>query len=172
MLYPFTLRDTLLRCAERDLYQPYWSNQILDEATRNLVKDGYMSQANAKRLMKVMNKAFPAATVADYAALEAGMRNDPKDRHVAAAAIKAGARVIVSANVKDFGDLPDGFEVQTPDEFLCHLYDLDPGLMVEIIRAQAADLENPPRTPQEVATALAKVAAKFGKTVLADLAKA
>lgn len=172
VFYPFTLRDTLLRCAERDLYQPYWSDQILDEATRNLVKDGLMSQAQAKRLMTVMNKAFPAATVADYAALEAGMRNDPKDRHVAAAALKAGARVIVSANVKDFRDLPDGFEAQTPDEFLCHLYDLDPGLMVEIIREQAADLENPPRTPEEVATALAKVAPKFGKTILADLAKA
>jgi len=172
VLYPFTLRDTLLRCAERDLYQPYWSDEILDEAIRNLVKDGLMTEAQGQRLMAAMNKAFPAATVADYTALEGGMRNDPKDRHVAAAALKAGARVIVSANVKDFQSLPDGFEVQAPDEFLCHLYDLDPALMVEIIREQAADLENPPRTPEEVAAALAKVTPNFGKTILAELTKA
>ena len=170
MLYPFTLRDTLLRCAERYLYQPYWSDQILDEATRNLVKNTTMSQAQADHLMSAMNKAFPSATVADYSDLEAAMRNDPKDRHVAAAALKAGARVIVSANISDFQELPDGFEVQTPDEFLGHLYDLDPNLMVEIIREQAADLKNPPRTPEEVATALSKIAPNFGKTILAHLA--
>ena len=166
VLYPFTLRDTLLRCAERDLYQPYWSNEILDESTRNLVADGHMDQTKAKRLMGAMNKAYPAAVVTDYAALEAGMRNDPKDRHVAAAAVKAGARVIVSDNVKDFRDLPEGFEVQTADEFLCHLFDLDRDLMVEIVREQAADLDNPPRTPEEIAAALAKAAPKFGKAVL------
>lgn len=166
VLYPFTLRDTLLRCAERDLYLPYWSDQILDEATRNLVADGYMDERKAKRLMSVMNKAFPAAVVTDYAELEAGMRNDPKDRHVAAAAVKAGARVIVSENVKDFQNLPEGFEVQTADEFLCHLFDLDPDLMVEIIREQAADLDNPPHTAEEIAAALAKTAPKFGKAVL------
>ena len=170
VLYPFTLRDTLLRCAERDLYQPYWSDKILDEATRNLVKDGLMTEPKARRLMSAMNSAFPAAVVADFAELEVGMRNDPKDRHVAAAALKAGARVIVSSNVKDFKHLPDGYEVQSPDEFLSHLYDLDPALMVEIIREQATDLDNPPRTPEEIAAALEKTAPKFGKAIQADLA--
>jgi hypothetical protein len=44
--------------------------------------------------------------------------------------------------------------------------------MVEIVREQAADLENPPSTPEEVASALAKLAPNFGKAILADLAEA
>ena len=77
--------------------------------------------------------------------------------------------VIVSSNVKDFKKLPSGYEVQTPDEFLCHLFDLDPDALVSIIIEQAGDLKNPPRTPEEVATALAVLAPKFGKTILAAL---
>lgn len=166
VLYPFTLRDTLLRCAEADLYQPYWSERVLEEATRNLVKDTILTEAKATRLTRAMNEAFPAAMVGDYADLEAGMRNDPKDRHVAAAALKAGARVIVSSNVRDFRDLPDGYEVQSPDEFLCDLFDLDPELLVEIVREQAADLRNPPRSFEEVVEVLAKVVPNFAKQVL------
>ena len=30
VLYPFTLRDTLLRAAAEDLFQVYWSAKILD----------------------------------------------------------------------------------------------------------------------------------------------
>lgn len=169
VLYPFTLRDTLLRCAERDLYQPYWSELILNEATRNLVANGLMDDVKAERLAQQMCAAFPAAMVDDFEDLIPAMKNHEKDRHVAAAAVKAGAKVIVSSNVKDFKKLPSGYEVQTPDEFLCHLYDLDPDALVSIIIEQAGDLKNPPRTPEEVATALAVLAPKFGKTILAAL---
>ena len=47
VLYPFTLRDTLLRSAEAGLCQVYWSAQILDEATRNLVLGGRMTARQA-----------------------------------------------------------------------------------------------------------------------------
>ena len=43
-----------------------------------------------------MNKAFPESLVTDHESLIAGMKNDPKDRHVGAAAVKAGAQVIVT----------------------------------------------------------------------------
>lgn len=169
VLYPFTLRDTLLRCAERDLYQPYWSELILKEATRNLVAKGFMDDEKAERLAQHMCAAFPAAMVDDFEDLIPAMKNHEKDRHVAAAAVKAGAKVIVSLNVKDFKDLPSGYEVQTPDEFLCHLYDLDPDALAAIINEQAGDLKNPPRTTEEIANALAIHAPKFGKTILAAL---
>jgi hypothetical protein len=42
------------------------------------------------------------------------MQNDTKDRHVVAAAVKAGAQVITTANLKDFSPLPDGIEAQSP----------------------------------------------------------
>lgn len=169
VLYPFTLRDTLLRCAESDLYQPFWSEEVLDEATRNLVRNGVMTEAQAGRLAAQMKLAFPEAMVDGHEDLIGAMRNHPKDAHVAAAAVKAGARVIVTFNLSDFKSLPDGFEAQSPDEFLCHLHDLDPDLMLDIIRQQAADLANPPRTAIEIAQALAKQLPNFGATLLEGL---
>ena len=37
VLVPASLRDTLLRCAERRMYLPRWSNEILDELRRTLL---------------------------------------------------------------------------------------------------------------------------------------
>lgn len=37
VLYPMNLRDVLLQAAAEGLYQVYWSQEILDEATRNLI---------------------------------------------------------------------------------------------------------------------------------------
>ncbi len=42
VLFPFTLRDTPLRAAAEGCFQVYWSEQILDEATRNPVETGAM----------------------------------------------------------------------------------------------------------------------------------
>ena len=170
VLYTFTLRDTLLRCAESDLYQPFWSEQVLDEATRNLIKSGRMDEQKAAHLTAQMRLTFPEAFVENYDDLIPAMRNDPKDRHVAAAAVKAGARVIVTFNLSDFKNLPDGFEAQSPDEFLCHLHDLDPNLMLDIIRQQAADMIRSARSPTEIAAALAKQAPEFGAALLEGLA--
>lgn len=40
VLFPFTLRDTLLRAAAAGFYQVRWTAQILDEMQRNLVSTG------------------------------------------------------------------------------------------------------------------------------------
>jgi predicted nucleic acid-binding protein len=157
VLFPFTLRDTLLRAAAAGFYQARWSSRILDEVTRNLVSKGTMPEASAKRLRAVMERAFPEAEVKGYEHLIGAMENDEKDRHVAAAAVKAGAQVIATANLKDFAQLPDGVEAQSPDEFLCNLFDLDPEDFVQLIRDQAADLVNPSMTFEELLQRLVRV---------------
>jgi predicted nucleic acid-binding protein len=144
VLYPFTLRDTLLRAAALGMFQAYWSQEILDETTRNLVADGRMSEEQAARLTAAMASAFPEALVDGYELLVSAMPNHEKDRHVAAAAVKAGAQVIVTNNLKDFGILPGGIEAQSPDDFLLDLFDLAPSEVVELLRLQAAALDRPP----------------------------
>jgi hypothetical protein len=144
VLFPLTLRDTVLRAAAAGLYQLRWSGDILDEMERNLVSTGTMPADKAARLRAMMERYFPEAEVTGYGPLIAAMRNDAKDRHVVAAAVKAGAQVLVTANIKDFAPLPDGVEAQSPDEFLCNLFDLDPEGFVEMLREQAADLVKPP----------------------------
>jgi uncharacterized delta-60 repeat protein len=91
---------------------------------QNLVKTRIMPAEKAARLRATMERYFPEAEVRGYAAQIAVMQNHVKDRHVAAAAVKAGAQVIATANLKHFAHLPGGILAQGPDEFLCNLFDL------------------------------------------------
>jgi predicted nucleic acid-binding protein len=101
VLFPFSLRDTLLRAAAQGFFQLYWSTEILDETRRNLVATGTMSDEQANRLLAAMTGAFPESMVTGYEPLVDVMPNHEKDRHVAAAAVKAGAQVVVTSNLKD-----------------------------------------------------------------------
>jgi predicted nucleic acid-binding protein len=169
VLFPFSLRDTLLRAAEAGFFQLYWSSMILDETSRNLVATGTTTEEQASRLLATMRRAFPEALVTDYAPLIASMRNQPKDRHVVAAAVKAGAQVIVTSNLRDFYDLPDGIEVQSPDEFLSNLFDLDPEHFLELLRRQAAALRRPPRSLDDILIGLEKFVPGLVKAVRINL---
>lgn len=166
VLYPFTLRDTLLRAAAAGFFQVFWSEQLLDEAMSNLVGNDIVTAEQAARLRAVMNVAFPEALVTGHESLIAGMKNDEKDRHVAAAAVKAAAQVIVTMNLRDFRNLPDGLEAQHPDEFLSNLFDLDPDSLTAIVQSQAADLKKPPRTFEQIVGALATLVPDFARSVL------
>jgi hypothetical protein len=117
-----------------------------------------------------MERAFPEAEVTGYEPLVVGMHNDPKDRHVVAAAVKAGAQVIVTMNLRDFQGLPDGVEAQSPDEFLTNLFDLAPDTLVELLRDQAAALKKPPQTFEEIVGAIAKIVPAFAAAVTSHLA--
>ena len=66
VLYPFTLRDTLLRAAAAGSYQVCWSNLILDEATGNLIAAGRMTSEQAARLRQAMAAAFEDAMITGY----------------------------------------------------------------------------------------------------------
>lgn len=137
LLYPFTLRDTLLRAAARGFFQLRWSHEILDEMERNLVEHAVMPADKAARLRAIMEAHFPEAEVSGYELLTPVMPNDEKDRHVVAAAVKGGAQVIATANLRHFAELPEGIEAQGPDAFLCNLFDLDPPGFVEMLAEQA-----------------------------------
>lgn len=110
----------------RWLFQIYWSEEILEETQRNLVAKLGLTDQQAASRCNAMRKHFREAMVTGYEPYIAAMENDPKDRHVAAAALKAGAQVIVTSNMCDFKKLPEGIEAQSPDEFLCNLFGLSP----------------------------------------------
>lgn len=170
VLFPLILRDTLLRAAEAATYQVYWSEEILEEVRRNLVGTGTTTEEQAARLVATMRAAFPEALVTGYERLVPAMPNEPDDRHVAAAAVKAGAQVIVTSNLKDFRSLPEGLEAQSPDEFLCNLFDLDPDGFAERLRAQAAAMKKRQPTFEQLLGALAKTVPEFAAAVAAHIA--
>lgn len=115
VLYPFSLRDTLLRLAELELYTPLWSERILEEMRRSLVEHR-ITDEQARGIEQAMRAAFEEAEVdaAEIERLEPAMPNDPKDRHVLAAAVAA--------------------------DFLLDLHDLAPDAVRAALEQQAADL--------------------------------
>jgi predicted nucleic acid-binding protein len=134
VLAPMPLCDTLLRLAEEPaFYIPKWSDDILRELRSTLQRMGY-KQAQAGRRITAMEGAFEDANVADYECLAASMTNDPKDRHVLAAAVRCGAHAIVTTNVRHFPPAsvkPYDVDVLTPDVFLVHQFHLNSELLVE-----------------------------------------
>lgn len=146
VLFPNYLRDTLLRLAEAELYEPLWSADILEELTRNVAER--IGALKAKRLVGVMADAFPESLVSGYAPLIPVMTNDPKDRHVLAAAIGGSAHAVVTLNLKDFPPAaaePYGMEVLHPDEFLLDMLDLVPVEVSAVLRTQVGGYRDDPR---------------------------
>jgi hypothetical protein len=134
-----------------------------------LIADGRVSKDQATHLISMMTAAFPEACVTGYEPLVDKMTNDPKDRHVVAAAVQCGANVIVTSNLDDFPDdalAPHGVEAQGPDVFLCGLFDGDSDTMLLALEEQGADL-SPPRTVAQVLDALHSAVPKFVEMVRA-----
>ena len=144
VLFPMLLRDTLLRVAAAGCFRAHWSARILDEMVRNLVAQHRVGEADAVRLVTLMNEAFDEASVAGWEPLEPAMPNDPEDRHVAAVAVHAGASLVVTANLRDFAALPDGIRAIGADEFLVERLAAAPDDVVAALNKQAQGYRRPP----------------------------
>ncbi|HYX18825.1 MAG TPA: PIN domain-containing protein [Nostoc sp.] len=152
VIYPMPLCDTLMRAAEAELYELHFSQEILDGATRNLLKDGRMkTDAQAAYFQEQIKTNFPDAMVEVPEYLVAAMTNDPGDHHVVAAAIVAKAEVIVTSNLDDFpvkSLAPYKIEAWHPDDFLVYLDEQHPGTMIKIIWEQSNALKLPRSVPE------------------------
>lgn len=129
-----------------------------------------MDEEKAAHLLAAMRHAFPEALVHGYAHLIPSMRNDEGDRHVVAAAVHAGAQLIVTRNLRHFRHLPDGIEAQDPDDFLLDLFDLAPATIVELLERQAAALKRPPVEFSALLAGLGKTVPRFEEAVRARCA--
>jgi len=176
VLFGYPLRDTLLLAIEEGLYRPAWSERIWDEVVKNLQdpkrKKPY-SPADMQHLMAEVRRSFPDAFIDGYQPLIPAMPVHEKDRHVAAMAVRAGAQVLVTYNVRHFPAArlaPYDIEVQTPDDFLHNPYLRTPRTMVGVIRKQSSLLTNPPKTPHAILNDLDKVhVRRFAAAIRAHL---
>lgn len=160
-LYPARLRDLLIRLDIAGLYQARWSEHILDECFENILDNRPdLTDEQLGRTRRLMNAALPDAIVVDYEDLiEEQALPDPDDHHVLAAALAAGATLLVTNDLGDFpaGRVPTGLRVLSPDAFLTELADDDIETVLRVVDAQAEQLRNPPMTTSELLDGLEHV---------------
>jgi predicted nucleic acid-binding protein len=154
VLYPAPLRDLLLRVAMTGIVRARWSELILDECFRSILVQRPELTEKLARTRELMNRAIPDCLVTGFEDLIEGLTlPDPSDRHVLAAAIRAGAQAVVTFNLRDFpasAMSKYGLEALHPDDFVLDLVDLAPGAVCAALVKQASALREPPMTVHQV----------------------
>ena len=180
VLVPPGLRDLLLWCAHLRVFRPLWQDEILDEVHRNgarlVVESRGLSQelaeAELEGTLSQMNLAFPdaCADLDVWVDLVQKMVCDPKDAHVLAIAVGAGATHLVTENIRDFpvAGRPPQIAIVRPDRFMLDRLATEPELVMKAVQAWSASLRRPPMTPVELATRMANghFTPRFGEALL------
>jgi len=123
VLYSAPLRDLLVHLALLDVVRAKWTDAIHDEWTRNVLANRPdLTPAQVGRTRALMDQHVRDCLVTGYEELIPTLTlPDPDDRHVLAAAVHAGATVILTFNLKDFPPvalLPHALEAVHPDEYI------------------------------------------------------
>jgi hypothetical protein len=154
VLYPAPLRDLLMHLAVTDQYRARWTNMIHDEWIRSVLNNRPdLKPSQLERTRELMNSNVRDCLVTGYEDLIPNLNlPDPEDRHVLAAAIRSGADLIVTFNLKDFPIETlkiYGMEAQHPDDFLAYQLDLAPNIVCTAAKRHRASLRNPPKDVDE-----------------------
>ncbi|MCX5585583.1 PIN domain-containing protein [Streptomyces erythrochromogenes] len=162
VLFPFSVMDVMLALTEDSVHEIVWSERLLAEWERVIVREGRRSAESAAAVAQAVRRFFADCEIpaAAYGHLVDEMPgDDPDDRHHAAAAVAAGADALITWNRADFpaGDLAEhGVRVIDPDSYLCGLYGELPHEVAETVVRLAGEKRNPPVMLVDAVARLAK----------------
>lgn len=169
VLYPVWLCDLFLRLAQSDMYRPLWTADILDEARRNVVSNNPgVEPERIEARFSAIRRHFPEAMVEGYEAEIPAMTNDPKDRHVLAAAIVGKADLVVTNDIRHFPEHSRdeyGIGAATADAFALKLFDENPDTTLRALKSWSEALTNPPLTVEDILDRLERTAPSFCESV-------
>lgn len=142
VIFPTVMREVLLGVAELGVYEPLWSDCIMEEWARAARRIGPEGEAQARGEVAMLKARWPKAAVTWPASLEGRLwLPDPADVHVLAAAVAGSADVIVTMNAKDFPRqilAEEGLSRVDPDAFLFGFWQGNPEA-VEAVVAKVRD---------------------------------
>lgn len=170
VLANFGVCDLLLRLSERPrLIVPCWSDEILAEVRRTHITRLSWPEKIADSYQAEIRRAFPEANITGYESIIPTLANDPKDRHVLAAAIKGDCPLILTFNLKDFPKASlDLWAIKAshPQDYLLVLYEMEAGQVMaclgEIAGRRGLEI-------QDVLIRLGQTFPEFSQRLLDDL---
>lgn len=153
VLFPTVLREILLALAADGMFEPVWSERLLEEWVRATARLGPEAPAIARAEAALARASFPRALRPVPPEIEARLSlPDPADIHVLALAIAAHADAILTFNAQDFPRpvlAAYGIARRDPDGFLWELWSHQParaGAAIETVRARAEAAAGAPVT--------------------------
>ena len=145
VLFPTVLREILLGVAQAGVYEPIFSDRILQEWVRATAKLGPVAQMQAEGDALLARTNFPRAMVREQPGIQSRlMLPDPDDLHVLAIAIAGHADCIVTFNAQDFPRhvlAAEGLERRDPDGFLWQLWSDQPEKVAAVVARVHATAE-------------------------------
>jgi hypothetical protein len=147
VLYSARLRDLFLQLRRDRVALVYWTDRIEEEWTTALVANRPELQDAVERTAEAIRSAFPSGYIAQELIdpVAFGLP-DPKDEHVAQAALTVSGH-IVTLNTSDFPArlfAPHALEAVTPDVALLKMVEADPEGVLSAVRTICSRLRNPP----------------------------
>lgn len=145
----------MLALARAEIFQARWTLDIHREWTTRLLEayPDKFDKAKIAALRAQIDLTVPDCLVGNYEPIIEGLTlPDKDDRHILAAAIKAGAQVIVTCNIDDFPKerlAPFDIEAQHPDEFLMYQKEENDLAVLAMLKEARSTYKNPPLTPAD-----------------------
>jgi hypothetical protein len=132
------MREVLIGVAREGLFEPLWSERILEEWARAARKIGPLGEPQARGEIALLQANWPKAAVLPGEGLQARLYlPDENDIHVLAAAITGSAEAIVTLNAKDFPRATlteEGLRRVAPDELLMAFWGKSPDAVERVVR--------------------------------------
>jgi excisionase family DNA binding protein len=161
VLFPFSVMDLMLALTEDGIHDVMWTDALLDEWERVIVREQRRSPDAAAAITATIRDFFADTRIPSesYQSLVAEVDGpDPSDNIHMAAAVAGGVETLITWNERDFScDFirNSTVSVVSPDDYLCAIFEELPDDVLGVIARIAAGKRRPPMTPLDLVEALA-----------------
>ncbi len=156
VLFPFSVMDLLLALTENGLHHVLWTDELLDEWERVIVRERKRTAASAASITAAIREAFGDLRIepSTYRHRIDMMPGPDPDDHVhsaAAVAAKVDALVTIDASGFPIDELAElGVRVVDPDTYLDELYADFPDDVISTVVGLARSKTRPPMSPADL----------------------